>query len=543
MKSLNNKIALWCAPLAGALLLGGGIWIGAKFFSTRPSAAQVDKVGLIMNLIDETYVDEIDTDSLLEAAIPDILSKLDPHTSYIPASELEDVTSDLEGSFSGIGVSFTISNDSIVVLEVISGGPSEKAGLKAGDRIVTVGDSLMCGPKLTNSKVMSALRGPKDTVVDLGVKRGSSDKLTHFEVTRGDIPTNSVDASYLISPEIGYIKVSKFAKGTYNEFITALATLQFKGASKYIVDLRGNGGGFMEMAVLMANEFLPEHRIIVSTHGKNSSNDNLLLTDDTGSFHNCDIVVLLDEFSASASEIFAGAIQDNDRGLIIGRRSFGKGLVQQQFAMPDSSAVRLTVSRYYTPSGRSIQKPFKRGATLDYEKDLIDRFAHGEAYSADSIKLDTTVTYVTVSGRPVYGGGGIMPDIFVPNDTSSITNYYVAVQDAGMLHKFALDYVDRNREAFSEVKTLTQLQEMLPDDRDMLRQFAFFAERQGKIIPNWRSLNISREIILNNLKALIARDVLGMGALYQVLNANDPTVAKGVEVLENGVESYLVPQN
>lgn len=494
-----------------------------------------------MGLIKNNYVDEIDTDSLLESAIPDFMAKLDPHSAYIPASDFDDVNSELEESFSGIGISFTISNDTIVVLEVISGGPSERAGILAGDRIITVQDSLMSGTQLTNSRVMSALRGPKDSVVKLGIKRKNAPDLVDFEITRGEIPTNSVDASYLIAPETGYIKVSKFARTTYSEFITALSTLHFQGANKYIIDLRGNGGGFMEMAVMMANEFLPANRMIVSTRSKEASNESALVSDDTGSFHDAEVVVLVDEFSASASEIFAGAIQDNDRGLIVGRRTFGKGLVQQQFQLSDSSAVRLTVSRYYTPAGRSIQKPYKRGAASDYERDLIDRFNHGESYSVDSIKLDTTITYTTVSGRPVYGGGGIMPDIFVPNDTVGITTYYLSVQDAGLLHKFALDYVDTNRDKLSDTKNKEELLKLLPEDRILLKDFALYASKEGGIVPNWRNINISRRIIVNNLKALIARDVLGLEGMYEVFNEDDATVLKALDLLEEGIDRYFIP--
>ncbi len=529
------------APLAGAVIFGIGIWVGAKFFSSNTGSAPLGKIEMLMNLIGRNYVDRIDTDSLLEATIPDLMAKLDPHSSYIPASELEDVNSDLEGAFSGVGISFTISNDTIVVLEVVNGGPSERVGLLAGDRIITIDDSVAAGKNWSNSKVMSTLRGPKDTVVKLGIKRDTSPELLDYEITRGEVPTTSVDASYIIEPGVGYIKVSKFARTTYNEFIEALGSLHFQGADKYIIDLRGNGGGFMEMAVLMANEFLPPLRTIVSTRSKDREHESLMLSDDNGSFHDAEVVVLIDEFSASASEIFAGAIQDNDRGVVIGRRSFGKGLVQQQYELPDSSAVRLTVSRYYTPAGRSIQKPFVRGASKDYDKDLLDRFSHGEAYSADSIRLDTTVTYLTVAGRPVYGGGGIMPDIFVPNDTADITSYFIAVQDAGAFHKFALDYVDKNRNRLSEANDTEELLVMLPEDRELLRDFAMFASRECGIEPNWRNINISRYIIVNNLKALIARDVLGIQALYEIINLQDATVSKAVEIITTGTDSVLNP--
>ncbi|MDE5923661.1 MAG: S41 family peptidase, partial [Muribaculum sp.] len=376
-------------------------------------------------------VDEVSVDSLIEQSLPDLIANLDPHSHYIPAKDLKAVNDELEGSFSGIGISFTMFTDTITVNEVIPGGPSEKAGILPGDRIVTINDSIVAGMGIAQTDIVKRLRGMKGSVVKLGIRRSTSKKPLTFEVTRGDIPLNSVDAAYMISPETGYIKVNKFGRTTYDEFLTALARLTAAGAGNFIVDLRGNGGGFLEMAIMMANEFLPVGSPIVEPRGRHESENSAIASDGNGSFQNAGLVVLLDEYSASASEIFAGAMQDNDRALIVGRRSFGKGLVQRQITLPDSSAVRLTVQRYYTPSGRCIQKDYRLGERGAYEKDITNRYEHGEFFASDSIHLNKELEYLTIGGRKVYGGGGIMPDVFVPNDTVGISSYYINVLNAG----------------------------------------------------------------------------------------------------------------
>ena len=418
MKPKSTRQPIWL-PLAIALAVVVGIFIGSRFTVNKPVAENDRKLNAILNLIAQDYVDTTNLKDLIEMSIPEILSNLDPHTSYFSAEDLKAATDDLNGSFSGIGISFVLVNDTIGVVEVIPGGPSEKVGLMAGDKIVMIDDSIATGPKITNGDVMKRLRGDKGTKVKLGIKRQNTSKTLTFTVTRGDIPVNTVDAYYMIDKNTGYIKINQFGRHTYDEFITAMASLQEDGAKRYMIDLRGNGGGFMEMAVLMANEFLPEGQLIVFTKGRYKRDDGEVWSDGNGSFQDAEVTVLIDEFSASASEIFAGAMQDNDRGLIVGCRSFGKGLVQKEFVLPDSSAIRLTTARYYTPSGRCIQKDYKEGV-LDYEKELIDRYAHGELYSRASMQIDKSQVFTTLNGRTVYGGGGIVHDIFVAGDTAGI---------------------------------------------------------------------------------------------------------------------------
>lgn len=536
---MNNRLKkpdVWM-PLALALALVGGMWIGKTFFNNYHGWDSRAKLDTILELIDENYVDDIDTDSILEASFSGIMSHLDPHSVYIPASDLQSVNEELEGSFSGIGISFNMLGDTINVLEVISGGPSEKAGILPGDRIVTINDSLVAGQKWSNSKVMSNLRGPKGSIVHLGIKRPTAKKLLPYDVKRDDIPVTSIDASYFIDNGIGYIKINRFGATTYSEFLTSMVTLMADGAEKFIIDLRGNGGGFMDHAVLMANEFLPSGSPIVAIKGKNRSRDNATMSDGSGSFKDKEIVVLIDEISASASEIFAGAMQDNDRGLIVGRRSFGKGLVQNQLELPDSSALRLTIARYYTPSGRCIQKTYAPG--VDYERELLNRFEHGELYSADSIKQDKSLEFTTLHGRKVYGGGGITPDIFVPNDSSGITSYYINVINAGLIQKFTFDYTDTNRATLSKSKNGHELLPLLPDDDTLLQNFVNYAQRNG-VAPRWYYINLSRDLLVNSLKAMIARNIHGVQGYYEVFNDTDRTVISALEALKSGRSAFPI---
>ncbi len=538
MKKTYRNTAVW-VPLAIALAFAGGMMLSRYIFSGASPSPAREKLSTVLGLIGSEYVDEVDTDSLIEAMFPQLLSELDPHSSYIAAADLQSVNEELQGSFTGVGISFTISNDSITVLEVISGGPSEKVGLMAGDRIVTVNDSVVAGKSITNEKVMSVLRGPAGTKVKLGIKRSTSPKLLSYEVTRGPIPVTSIDASYMIDPRTGYIKVNKFASGTYDEFLTSMVGLKQAGASRYILDLRGNGGGFMEMAILMANEFLPSGSMIVATKGRRPSNDSMTFSDGTGTFTDAQLVVLIDEYSASASEILAGAVQDNDRGLTIGRRSFGKGLIQRQIELPDSSALRLTIARYYTPSGRCIQKNYTMGGLKDYAGELLSRYESGELFSRDSVKLDKNLIFKTVGGRNVYGGGGIVPDIFVANDTSSVTSYYLNVLNAGLMQKYAFSYADLNRQQLSGVKTVSQLLATLPPDDVLLQSFADYAASEG-IPARWYYINISRPLLVNQLKALIARDILGVSAFYEITNRRDPVVSEALRQLDSGAASIPV---
>lgn len=527
-------------PVAVAVAFAVGLFVGARMFKSTPSWNTQVKIGEMMDLISSEYVDEVDVDSLLEASIPDIIAKLDPHSVYIPASELEQTNEVLEGSFGGIGVVFNMMTDTATVVEIVSGGPAEKVGMLAGDRIVTVNDSVVAGVKLESEKLRKKLKGPKGTKVTLGIKRSTAPEILTFEVVRGDIPMTSVDAAYMIEPAIGYLRINRFGRTTFMEFLNSMVKLRGEGAEKYIIDLRGNTGGYMEPAIFMANEFLEGGLPIVSTKGRLGEINNTYGSDGTGSFKDAELIVLIDEGSASASEIFAGAIQDNDRGLIIGRRSFGKGLVQRQIELPDSSALRLTTARYYTPSGRCIQKAYTPGSNEDYQMEIYNRFNHGEGFSADSIRLDKSKIYTTLGGREVYGGGGIVPDVFVAGDTTGITPYYIKVFNAGMLHRFAFSYTDSNREKLKSAKNVEELLAKLPSDDILLSAFVDYSRDNGNIPPRWYYINISRDVIVNQLKSLIASDVLGQGALFEVSNGSDPVVKQAVLQINQGAASNPV---
>ncbi len=491
----------------------------------------LSKTDVIFKLIDEQYVDSIDTQKIEESIIPEIFKHLDPHSSYIPAKDIEEVNADLSGSFSGIGVQFNLQNDTIYIVDVIRGGPSERAGLVAGDRIVEVNDTIFVGKEINNEKIVKKLRGPKNTKVKIGVKRRGTKEILHYTIVRDDIPVKSVESAYMIASNIGYIYVSKFGATTYNEFLTSIAMLKKQGANKFIIDLRGNSGGYLDAATRMINEFLYQGQLIVYTQG----NPNFYPRSDiyaigTGSCKSNEIAVLVDEFSGSASEIFAGAIQDNDRGIIIGRRTFGKGLVQQQIPLEDNSALRLTVARYYTPSGRCIQKPYELGKIDEYEKDILNRYEHGEFYSQDSIKQDT-IAYKTLNGRTVYSGGGIMPDIFVPSDTSDISPFFTKLFNSGTMYKFALRYTENNREILKKQGNWMQLSAYL-DTQNILKQTLDFAEKQN-IIGSERDKKISNNRIKKQVYAYIVRDVLGDDGFYPILNKDDKCVQIAIEKIQN----------
>jgi len=538
----NNKSTrrqpIWL-PLAIAAAVVVGIFIGNRFSSRNYAADNDRKLNAILNLIAQDYVDTTNMNDLIEMSIPEILANLDPHTSYFSTEDLKAATEDLNGTFSGIGISFVIMNDTIGVVEVLAGGPSEKVGLQAGDRIVTIDDSVATGDHATNAEVMRRLRGTKGTRVKLGIKRSNSDKLLTYTVTRGDIPVNTVDVYYMLDRTTGYVKVNQFGAHTYDEFITALSALRDEGAKRYVVDLRGNGGGFMEMAVLMVNEFLAADQPIVFTKGRYKRDDSQVWSDGNGSFQDAEVAVLIDEFSASASEIFAGAMQDNDRGLIVGSRSFGKGLVQKEFVLPDSSAVRLTIARYFTPSGRCIQKGYKQGHNLDYEKELYDRYLNGELYSEDSMKIDQSQVFTTLHGRTVYGGGGIVPDLFVARDTSGMSSYYIEVANAGLLQKYAFAYCDKHRRELGQLQDYKQFLRSAPASEALLRDFADFAAANG-VAPRWYYINQSRDLITTNLMALIARDTFGNKAFYPILNRSDKTVQAALKALDRHKAAFPI---
>jgi carboxyl-terminal processing protease len=532
---MNKKYLLLASVVLfsaiGGLLLGNllarraNISNSSGLFSTHGRS----KVDELLSIIKNQYVDTVDTKAMSEALLSDAVSQLDPHSVYIPASDLADVNSELEGSFSGIGVQFNIQNDTIMIVSVVSGGPSEKVGLLAGDRIVQVNDSAFVGKNITNERVMKKLRGPANTKVKLGIRRLGTREILHYNITRGEIPVNSVDIAYIIQPGIGFIKVSKFASTTYSEFLNAIANLKNKGAKKFIIDLRENSGGFMDQAINMVNEFLPEGRVIVFSKGRAYPRSEAK-ADGKGSCINTPIVVLIDEFSASASEIFSGAIQDNDRGILVGRRTFGKGLVQQQFDLGDGSALRLTVARYYTPSGRCIQKPYVKGNSDAYEMDILNRFNHGEFYSKDSIHVSKKLKYKTYGGRTVYGGGGIMPDVFVPRDTTEFTPYLNKVINYGYIYQFAFQYADQNRDKLKAFKTWQPLVAYLQTN-NILNDFINFVTKKG-VKPDMKQISISKRFIEIQLEAYISRTVLGDNGFYPLLYKDDKTVAKALEVLQ-----------
>lgn len=491
-----------------------------------------NKIQQVLGLIDVGYVDPIDMDSINEEVIKEIIKQLDPHSSYISKEELEMVNSELSSTFSGIGIQFSIMNDTIQVASVISGGPSEGIGLLAGDKIVTVNDTAFTGKTITNERVMNTLRGPKNTQVKLGIKRQGCADILNFTITRGDIPVHSVDANFIIptkqGDKIGFVRVSRFAENTYFEFITALAQLKYKGATSYIIDLRENTGGYMDQVILMVNEFLHKGDMIVYSEGRAIERYEAT-ANGIGRFQKEKVVVLIDDFSASASEIFAGAIQDNDRGTIIGRRSFGKGLVQQQIPLDDGSAVRLTVARYYTPSGRCIQKPYKMGEQYNYEMELLDRYEHGEFFSQDSVNFTDTTAYYTKNGRKVMGGGGIMPDIFVGRDTTLYTPYFNIVSNLAYTYQFAYQYTDRHRQELNQYTTWQELEKHLLR-ANWVNEFIDYAREKG-IEPNYEEIAKSRPLLIRIVNAYIVRNILGDEGFYPLYERDDEITQRAVEAL------------
>ena len=510
------------------------------------------KIDQLLMLMNEAYVDPIDVDSITEEVMKETVKRLDPHSAYIPKEDLEMVNSELSASFSGIGVQFSIQNDTVQVVAVISGGPCEGMGVLAGDKIVMVNDSNFTGKNITNEKVMHALRGPKGTEVKIGVMRSGSDEVYDFTITRGDIPVHSVDAKFIIEAKgerreamkapqksadfsgtpqkIGFVRVNRFGENTYDEFIAALASLKGQGATAYIVDLRENSGGYMDQAIKMANEFLSKGDLIVYSEGRAYPRYEAR-ANGSGRFQRDSLVVLIDDFSASASEIFAGAMQDNDRATIIGRRSFGKGLVQQQIPFADGSAIRLTVARYYTPSGRSIQKPYKMGEGENYAMDLLERFEHGEFYSADSVQIADSTVYYTKKGRIVRGGGGIMPDVFVGRDTTLNTPYFNIVVNRAYTYQFAYQYTDRHRKELSQYKDWQSLEKHL-QKANWVPEFVAFAKEKG-VEPNAEQLAKSKPLLVRLVNAYIVRNILNDEGFFPLFERDDDITQKAVEVILN----------
>ncbi|HKJ42210.1 MAG TPA: S41 family peptidase [Sunxiuqinia sp.] len=535
---MNRKRINIYLPLLIAVSVIAGIFLGNTLSSTRGPSLQniapspTNKLSTIIDLIGNAYVDSVSTDKLVNEAIPDLLKNLDPHTTYIPARQMEEVNDEMQGNFGGIGVQFSIYKDTVQVVDVISGGPSYKLGLQPGDRIVTVNDSVIAGVGIKSKDVMNLLRGEKGTKVKVGIKRRTVKDLIDYDITRGDIPIYSVDVSYMIDSVTGFVKVSRFAETTYDEFVKALTKLNTDGAKSIIVDLRGNPGGYLMAVVKMVNEFLPAGKMIVYTQGHSQPKKTYTSTK-SGICLDKQIIVLIDEYSASASEIFSGAIQDNDRGLIVGRRSFGKGLVQEQIPFRDGSALRLTVARYYTPSGRCIQKPYDEGTT-DYYHDIMNRVKHGELEVADSIHFADSLQYHTTNGRLVYGGGGIMPDYFVPADTSGYSDYYSSITQKALIYHFAFQYSDEHREKLSELTTASTFDTYL-DKQHILDQFVKYAAEKG-VKKDSKGLKISGKIIDAQVKAYIARNIIGEDGFYPIIQKIDKTLNKAIQLSKSKKE-------
>ena len=531
---MSNNRNFRLTPLWMAICVVIGILIGT-FYANHFSGNRLNiinssgnKLNNLLHIIDDQYVDTVNINDLVEKAMPQILGELDPHSVYISARDGEIANDDLRGSFSGIGVEFTIRQDTIRVQNVISNGPAERAGVLAGDKIVEVDDSAFVGKKVTNTEAMHRLKGPKDTKVKLGIIRYGEKKIRHITVTRGEIPTKSVTASYMLDDETGYIKIKNFGENTYPELLIALAKLSQQSFSSLAIDLRGNTGGYLESAVQIANEFLKKGQLIVYTEGRRYPRQDYR-ADGRGSYQQIPLVVLVDEGSASASEILAGAIQDNDRGTIIGRRSFGKGLVQKPMEFSDHSMIRLTIARYYTPSGRCIQKPYADGE--DYEADWMNRYKHGEFFSQDSIK-HTGPAYHTNNGRTVYGGGGITPDIFIPEDTLGMTSYYKEATMSGLILQFAFTYTDENRAKLKEMEDVWEMERYLKS-QNTLEKFVVYADKNGLKRRNLM-IQKSRKLLERFVNSRIIYNILSEQAWTEYLNQDDPAIIETLRLFKNG---------
>jgi carboxyl-terminal processing protease len=529
----NNKGIRIYLPLIIAAAIVTGIIIGRFYAGLQAEnrfiiIPKANKLENVLNYIEDEYVDEVSKDQIVENTIPKILEDLDPHSQYIPAKDVQQVNEPLEGNFSGIGIQFNMLNDTLMVIQVIANGPSEKVGILPGDRIIKVDDEIVAGMKMPSDSIVNRLRGPKGTKVTVElIRRNVKDRLV-FDIIRDNIPLYSVDIGYIIKKDIGYIHLNKFSRTTTEEFVTTMNDLRSNGMKKLILDLRENGGGYMDAAVYLADQFLANEELIVYTHGKARNREEFRSTKG-GLATDIELVILIDENSASASEILAGAIQDNDRGTIIGRRSFGKGLVQEQKTFPDGSALRLTIARYYTPTGRSIQKPYNHGFD-QYYNDLNLRFLNGEMESPDSIKFADSLKYITPGGKIVYGGGGIMPDIFVPLDTSGISDYYIEVSNKGLLYRFALNYSDANRTTLSRLNTPQEFVKNL-ERAGILRKFIIFASKNG-VKENPADIKVSRLLLQTQLMAYIARNFIDNAGFYPIIQDIDNTLLKAIEVLE-----------
>ncbi|MES5136043.1 S41 family peptidase [Prevotella amnii] len=528
----NNRFM----PLWLALCVVIGILIGT-FYTNHFAGNRLNiinsgsnRLNNLLHIIDDQYVDSVNINDLVDKAIPQILAELDPHSVYISAKDVQTATDDLKGSFSGVGIEFTIRQDTIRVQNVIKDGPADKAGVLSGDKIVNIDGKSFVGKVVTNEEAMHRLKGPKNSKVRLGIKRYGSNNIKYITVTRGDISVKSVSSFYMLNDSIGYLRIKSFGERTYAEMLAALQNLYIMGAKNIVIDLRDNGGGLLETAVQMANEFLPKNRLIVYTQGRKSPRQEYR-SNGKGAYQKTPMVVLINEGTASAAEIFAGAMQDNDRATIVGRRSFGKGLVQQQIQFPDGSIIRLTIARYYSPSGRCIQKPFKPGDNADYQQDILSRYLHGEFFSQDSIKHVGPV-YHTFLGRKVYGGGGITPDIFVPEDTLNFTSYYKEAATSGLILQYTFKYTDKYRPILAKYNNMHSLANHL-NKQNLVEDFASYANKSGLKRRN-RMIKKSHSLLENYINSRIIYNMLDETAWIQFINLNDPTIKRSLEVFKKG---------
>ncbi len=527
------------------LLLAAGVVLGlvlGQYLGRNSTTSQLkgmlsrmalptNKLTYTLSLIENQYVDSVSMDSLAEHVIPLLVKELDPHSVYIPASEMQALNEPLEGEFDGIGVVFNMATDTVIVLNVIPQGPSDKAGIKAGDRIIEIGDSVVAGRKIPQNNVVKMLRGPRGTTVHLGIGRQGISGLVPIDVERGVIPIRSIESAFRIADGVGYVKLGQFARTTYDEFRRALASLRAEGVTKLIFDLRGNSGGFLDQAIAVANEFLHKGQLIVYTEDRRHEQLREY-ADGNGLAQDMEVVVLIDEGSASSSEILAGALQDNDRGTIVGRRSFGKGLVQRQIPYSDGSALRLTTARYYTPTGRSIQKPYTIGDDESYEEDIWNRYKNNEFFSADSIHFADSLKRTTPGGKVVYGGGGIMPDVFIPADTTDVTKYFIEVSGRNILYRYTIEYADRHREALNAVQTIGDLQALLDSDKTLVDDFVRYAARKG-VAPRYGDIARSRRLIEAQLRAYIGRNTkLEDNGFYANIYPVDNVIVRAVGILK-----------
>lgn len=520
--------------LAAAVICAAATFgISAQYSRSNSASRQQQKLLMVENIVNNLYVDNVDEEKIVENAVRGILENLDPHSSYSTKEETTSSQETMQGSFSGIGIQFNMQKDTLYVVQTIAGGPSEKVGILPGDRFIAVDDSIIAGRKLKNTDIMKRLRGPKGTKVNIKVKRGSNTDLLEFRITRDDIPLNSIDAVYMADGKTGYIRLSRFAATSYKEFKDAITKLKKQGMQQLILDLTDNGGGYMQIAAQIANEMLNRGNLIVYTQGRKSPRQNLN-ADGSGTFRTQKVVVMINQFSASASEILSGAVQDWDRGVVVGRRSFGKGLVQREFLLPDSSSFRLTIARYYTPSGRNIQKPYVKGDREDYDKDIIDRYNHGELQSADSIHFADSLKHTTLRlHRTVYGGGGIMPDVFVPLDTTQYTDYHRRLVAKGIIPQFALRYVDKNR---------ADLKAQYPDAQKFIKEFTVTDEMLNNLVDAGKAEKVdfdksqfakSKEMLRTFVKAAIANDLFSTGAYFQIVNEQNDIYKEALGIIND----------